>query len=105
MSMNTIDSLLKVVATSMTLSKTKNKELKKQWLQLEMMTQLVEKELFKMNLDTIEGVLQDLDNTKARLNMLEQYFGAFKNRLESHIDINEKNMKAVKKRLGLKSHD
>ena len=45
MSMNTIDSLLKVAATSMTLSKTKNKELKKQWLQLEMMTWYSEQRL------------------------------------------------------------
>ena len=75
---------VKSIATALTINDSENEELKKQWRELELLVQIVEKETFKMNLETITQMLQEVKNLNARIDMLERYTGALKNQFEDY---------------------
>ena len=56
------EDLVKTMAKAMTIQQSTNKSLKKQWRDLDMQLQLTEKELFKHNLDTISGLISEVEN-------------------------------------------
>lgn len=93
------EDIVKTIAKAMTIQQSTNKSLKKQWRDLDMQLQLTEKELFKHNLDTIGGLISEVENFKARMHQLETYGGAAKNRMEQYISENEEAIKEIKKRL------
>ena len=84
------DDFLEDVIMGLTLSETKNKSLKKQWLQLKVLAQLTEKELFVKNLENIQGVIDNYNNLDTRVKQLEMYLGALKNQFEEYRRKNDK---------------
>ena len=84
MSRKTTNNDVRTVATALTINDSENKDLKKQWRELELLVQIVEKETFKMNLETITETLEQVKNLNARIDMLERYTGALKNQFEDY---------------------
>lgn len=84
------DDFLEDVILGLTLSETENKSLKKQWLQLKVLAQLTEKELFTKNLENIQGVIDNYNNLDSRVRQLEIYLGALKNQFEEYKRKNDK---------------
>ena len=84
------DDFLEDVIMGLTLSETKNKSLKKQWLQLKVLAQLTEKELFVKNLENIQSVIDNYNNLDTRVKQLEMYLGALKNQFEEYKRKNDK---------------
>jgi len=84
------DDFLEDVIMGLTLSETKNKSLKKQWLQLKVLAQLTEKELFVKNLENIQSVIDNYNNLDTRVKQLEMYLGALKNQFEEYRRKNDK---------------
>ena len=82
------DDFLEDVIMGLTLSETKNKSLKKQWLQLKVLAQLTERELFTKNLENIQSVIDS--NLDSRVKQLEIYLGALKNQFEEYKRKNDK---------------
>jgi hypothetical protein len=94
-----MEDIVKTVAKAMTIQQTTNKELKKQWRDLDMQLQLTEKELFKQNLDTVTGIISEFENFKARMFQLETYGGSAKNRMEEYIIKNDEAIEKIKKKI------
>lgn len=84
------DDFLEDVVMGLTLSETENKSLKKQWLQLKVLAQLTEKELFVKNLENIQSVIDNYNNLDTRVKQLEMYLGALKNQFEEYRRKNDK---------------
>ena len=84
------DDFLEDVVMGLTLSETKNKSLKKQWLQLKVLAQLTERELFVKNLENIQSVIDNYGNLEAKVKQLEIYLGALKNQFEEYRRKNDK---------------
>ena len=84
------DDFLEDVVIGLALSETENKSLKKQWLQLKVLAQLTEKELFTKNLENIQSVIDNYNNLDTRVKQLEMYLGALKNQFEEHRRNNDK---------------
>jgi len=94
-----MEDIVKTVAKAMTIQQTTNKELKKQWRDLDIQLQLTEKELFKQNLDTVTGIISEFENFKARMFQLETYGGSAKNRMEEYIIKNDEAIEKIKKKI------
>jgi uncharacterized protein YdcH (DUF465 family) len=84
------DDFLEDVVMGLTLSETENKSLKKQWLQLKVLSQLTEKELFTKNLENIQSIIDNYNNLDTRVKQLEMYLGALKNQFEEYRRNNDK---------------
>lgn len=84
------DDFLEDVIMGLTLSETENTSLKKQWLQLKVLAQLTERELFTKNLENIQSVIDSYSNLDTRVKQLEIYLGALKNQFEEYKRKNDK---------------